>query len=120
MWDEDFVYWNDIYKEELSEDEIWYDDVHGKKKKRTLPGPFSATVKKNRREKYRKLKQSFEAASTVRGEEQEFSCSRNELNGGGVACTSEAVHEKRIGPEESDSGGDVYVCSSNGGKWMMK
>lgn len=52
---EEFVYPNAIGKEEISEDELWYVDVNGKKK-RAQPGPFSATVKKNRREKYRKLK----------------------------------------------------------------
>lgn len=62
MWDDGFVYRNVIGKEELSEDEIRYQDVHGKKKKRSLPGPFPATFKKNKREKYRKLKESFAAA----------------------------------------------------------
>lgn len=86
MWDEQYVYRNSIDKEQLSDDELFYVDLHGKKKKRAVPGPFSATVKKNRTEKYRNLKHLSSVGSDGPGGEQPINSSRNEGLDGRQLC----------------------------------
>lgn len=56
-------------------DELWYVNSQDKRKKRDVPGSLDANVKKNRREKYRKLKALSEAENTVLACQEELSCS---------------------------------------------
>lgn len=91
------MYRNPVDMEELSDGELWYINIHGVKAKRDVPEPFSATVKKNRREKYRKLKFKHDEARNALVVFEEVDDSFNERNDGSRRSTSEDGGRNGVG-----------------------
>lgn len=112
MFDERFVYPNDTGKWEVSEEELRYVNIHGVKTRRDVTGPFSATVKKNHREKYRKLKEKHDKRRNARDGQDEVTDSRNDCNFGSRHCTSQHVCENAMDRDGCD--GQIQNASCDG------
>lgn len=111
FWDDDYVYSNEIDKEELSEDELFYVNIHGERKERDVPGPKSKTVKKNRREKYRKLKALREAADGASQLQKDVSGRTDELMESRESCNCEQRHEALVDGSETEGRREEVVCN---------